>query len=322
MEDILYKNSPSDVRIREMVSIIANQNKRDYSKDYLTFKALEDCQFSFTVANGIDDEDYLQSAYVKAFYSFDEKNWVEWTTTQYKSVLISVSANENLYVKAIPSRGNLSAYGIYGTIWFNSTGNFNVGGPLDSLLYNNDGITKKEMGNDCYLSKLFQNCSGLVSAENLILPNYVKQYCYSYMFSGCTSLTTAPVLPATTLIAGCYSNMFSGCTSLTTAPVLSATTLANYCYQSMFSGCTSLTTAPVLPATTLANSCYNSMFQNCSNLNYIKAMFTTTPSNTYTQNWVNGVSTEGTFVKNSAATWKITGNNGVPTGWTVETVDS
>ena len=34
--------------------------------------------------------------------------------------------------------------------------------------------------------------------------------------------------------------MFSGCTYLTTAPVLPATTLAPYCYQSMFYGCTSL----------------------------------------------------------------------------------
>ena len=40
------------------------------------------------------------------------------------------------------------------------------------------------------------------------------QYCYASMFSGCTSLTEAPELPATTLEVGCYSGMFSGCTSL------------------------------------------------------------------------------------------------------------
>ena len=34
--------------------------------------------------------------------------------------------------------------------------------------------------------------------------------------------------------------MFSGCTSLTQAPELPATTLANYCYKGMFSGCTRL----------------------------------------------------------------------------------
>ena len=90
----------------------------------------------------------------------------------------------------------------------------------------------------------------------------------------------------------------------------------------MFHGCTALTTAPVLPAKTLANNCYAGMFWNCSNLNYIKAMFTTTPSSTYTSGWVSGVAATGTFVKNRAATWNVTGNNGVPTGWTVQTASA
>ena len=75
----------------------------------------------------------------------------------------------------------------------------------------------------------------------------------------------------------------------------------------------------ILPATTLVSNCYMYMFYNCSNLNYIKAMFTTTPSNTYTSNWVRGIAATGTFVKNSAAQWNVTGIHGVPSGWTVET---
>lgn len=59
------------------------------------------------------------------------------------------------------------------------------------------------------------------------------------------------------------------------------------------------------------------MFQDCTSLNYIKANFTTTPSSTYTNNWVNNVAPTGTFVKNHNASWDVTGNNGVPTGWTV-----
>jgi hypothetical protein len=90
----------------------------------------------------------------------------------------------------------------------------------------------------------------------------------------------------------------------------------------MFYGCTSLTTAPVLPATTLASSCYNGMFRGCTSLNYIKAMFTTEPSTNYTENWVNGVSATGTFVKNSTASWTTTGVNGIPTGWTVQTASA
>ena len=94
----------------------------------------------------------------------------------------------------------------------------------------------------------------------------VSDYCYASMFYGCTSLTTAPSLPATTLTDYCYYYMFNGCTSLTTAPELPATTLANSCYNSIFQGCTSLTTAPSLPATTLAGSCYSYMFNGCSKL--------------------------------------------------------
>ena len=140
------------------------------------------------------------------------------------------------------------------------------------------------------------------------------------MFYNCASLKAVPkILPATTLAYDCYSGMFSNCTSLTTAPELPATTLARYCYNSMFSGCTSLTTAPELPAMILADDCYSGMFSGCTKLNYIKAMFTTTPGSSYTTDWVKGVSSTGTFVKNAAATWNVTGESGIPSGWTVET---
>ena len=143
--------------------------------------------------------------------------------------------------------------------------------------------------------------------------------CYDSMFSDCTSLTTAPALPAKTLANFCYNYMFKGCTSLTTAPELSATTLASSCYSRMFYGCTSLTSAPELPAKTLVSNCYYYMFYKCSKLNYIKAMFTTTPSSSYTRNWVSEVASSGTFVKNKNATWDVTGTNGIPSGWTVQT---
>ena len=164
------------------------------------------------------------------------------------------------------------------------------------------------------------------------------------MFRDCISLTTAPELPATTLANGCYSSMFSGCTALTTAPELPATTMTYNCYREMFKNCTSLTTAPDLPATTLyppnrtgdydgiTAGCYYQMFYGCSSLNYIKAMFiactwtqrSSSSSSTIaycTKDWVTGVSANGTFVKNSSATWNITGVNGVPLDWTVETTN-
>ena len=104
--------------------------------------------------------------------------------------------------------------------------------------------------------------------------------------------------------------------------ILPVTSLTESCYNAMFYSCTNLIAAPTLPATTLVSNCYASMFDGCSNLNYIKAMFTTGPDNMYTYRWVSGVSSTGTFVKNSAATWTTTGDTGVPTGWTVIIADS
>jgi hypothetical protein len=300
-----------------------------WASRYLTFEAVTNCRFEFT-------DDGLS-------YSLDEGvTWIELPAETQTPVV--TSGNKIMF------KGQMVPEYSYGIGNFNSsTGSFNVMGNIMSLLYGDNFMNQTDLqGMEYAFDELFLDCYDLVDAHDLILPaktlaNYcyeymfdgcvslttapelpattLANYCYRNMFNGCTSLTTVPELPATTLENGCYRNMFSGCTSLTTAPELPATTLALYGYYNMFFGCTSLTTAPELPATTLARNCYRSMFQNCSRLNYIKAMFTTTPSDTYTSNWVSGVSSTGTFVKNSAATWNVIGDNGIPSGWTVETAN-
>lgn len=169
----------------------------------------------------------------------------------------------------------------------------------------------------CYYS-MFYGCTSLVSAPEL--PAISLDYgCYAAMFQNCTSLVNLPELNATSLEIECYHNMFNGCTSLTSAPALPATTLADNCYQAMFYGCTSLTTAPNLPATTLAEDCYSSMFYGCSSLSSITALFTTTPGVGYTEDWVYGVASSGTFYKNRNATWDTTdrGDSTIPYNWTI-----
>ena len=107
------------------------------------------------------------------------------------------------------------------------------------------------------LASFFKGSTGLKDASGLDLDGIaIANNCYRGMFYGCTKLTQAPALPATTLAVDCYNYMFYGCSSLTSAPELPATTLAVGCYNSMFNGCTSLTQAPALPATTLAVGCY------------------------------------------------------------------
>ena len=169
----------------------------------------------------------------------------------------------------------------------------------------------------CYNS-MFGGCISLLQAPELPA-TALAEACYWSMFNGCSSLTEAPALPATVMAPDCYRNMFYSCTSLTSAPELPAITLASACYNAMFKNCTSLTTAPDLPATTLAGGCYSNMFAGCSSLNYVKMMAPDISGFTCVNNWLDNVSSTGTFVKNAAATWDNTGV--VPEGWTVQTAD-
>lgn len=325
--ELKYKNFPLEYSLIKGKNV--ESQSHDYSKDYLTFKALEDGTFSFTKA-GVN-------------YSIDGGK--TWTELAANTSTPTVSAGETIMFKA-----TLIPVAYSGIGKFSSTSSYEVMGNPYSLLYGDNFATVTSLFDKDYaLFNLFSSSTGLTSAENLSLPaTTLAESCYSNMFNGCKSLitvpelpaitlarscygnmfydckllTAAPALPATTLANNCYFSMFYGCKALTSAPELPATTLATYCYQQMFSNCTSLTTAPILPATTLVEGCYNDMFYKCTSLTYIKAMFTTIPSSDYTQHWVNGVSPTGTFVKNSTATWDVTGDNGIPTGWTVETADA
>lgn len=168
----------------------------------------------------------------------------------------------------------------------------------------------------CY-SHMFQGCTSLTTAPELPA-KYAPNECYGYMFADCTSLVDAPSLPATGLDDACYGNMFENCTSLTTAPELSATEVSDFCYSGMFRGCTNLKIAPVLPATTLVRYCYRNMFSGCTALSYIKMLATKISAENCLDGWVSEVASEGTFVKNSAASWNKRGASGVPYGWTIE----
>ena len=201
-----------------------------------------------------------------------------------------------------------------------STAEFEVEGNIMSLINSTDFGTLTALSSDYTFNFLFNGCTGLTSAENLVLPaTRLTEYCYRGMFENCSSLTTAPsILPAATLKNYCYSNMLQGCTSLTTAPALPARTLADDCYNNMFRDCKSLKTAPVLPATNLVVYCYNYMFYGCTSLNYIKCLATDISAYNCTNNWVGNVAATGTFVKASSMTSWATGKKGIPKGWTVQ----
>ena len=241
-----------------------------YDTQYLTIESLEDGNtISFTMGTGMTTA--ITTAVTSVSVSTDDG--VTWTSMENigadASLSVTLVAGEKAIWKGEAVRyalGNDNTGQGRQTI-FSSTGQFKVYGNIMSLISGDtfeDAETFTGVNTFC---ALFKECTGLTSAENLILPaTTLASSCYRSMFKGCTNLTTAPELPATISADGCYNHMFDGCTNLTTAPKLPATTLVNNCYYAMFKGCTNLTTAPELPATTLAKYCYNSMFQSCTSL--------------------------------------------------------
>ena len=206
-------------------------------------------------------------------YSTDASTWSTWGGTTTLSSGTSGSKNV-LYLRGTGNTvitGNSSDYK-----WVLTGTDIACIGNIENLL---DYATVESgshptMATYCY-QYMFNGCTSLTQAPELPATT-LASYCYQYMFNGCTSLTQAPELPATTLASDCYSSMFTGCTSLTQAPALPATTLTDYCYESMFYNCTSLTQAPALPATTLAVYCYCQMFQGCTGLTQAPALPATT----------------------------------------------
>ena len=140
----------------------------------------------------------------------------------------------------------------------------------------------------------WHNVMSLYRTNNFATANTAVSYAFYMLFYGCTSLTKAPVLPATTLTLGCYAYMFFRC---------------------------SLTKAPELPATTLVNTCYMSMFSGCQSLKEVRIAATKTASHAL-EEWLFNVSSTGDFYCDPNATIFPTGDSGIPEGWRrIPTVD-
>lgn len=227
-------------------------------------------------------------------YKKNDGNWTEITSTTGGS-RISVSAGDEVQFRGDNVGMSYSSTTLhYRNEFSGTTAEFKVKGNIMSLLDKDDFLDKRtfDQGAEFAFFLLFNYCSGLTDASDLVLPaTALTASCYRSMFQRCTNLVHSPEeLPATVLAESCYSAMFPSCPRLETAPKsigdadtvmapyacynmfqnavslvetpeLPATTMAAYCYYQMFYGCTSLTKAPgVLPATTLAERCYQFMF--------------------------------------------------------------
>ena len=220
---------------------------------YVTFKAEQPQTFEMTAING-----YTISGLE---YSVNFREWK--TVVAYKEITFGGDKGD-LRLRGTNTDGTASAFNRYSTITFTDK-NVKVActGDIRTLL--NWKIYSTVDTQNARFCNLFNGCTALTSAPDLPATTLANA-CYYGMFINCTSLTSAPKLKATTLADKCYNRMFFNCTSLTSAPELKATTLATECCYDMFYGCTSLASAPNLLATKLANYCYWQMFYGCTSL--------------------------------------------------------
>ena len=230
---------------------------------YVTFTAAKAQKFMMTPKN-----DYAISGLEYSVNGGEWKNVVADTGVDFGG------DKGNLRLRGTNTNGTASADEPYSTIIFTDD-NVKVAckGDIRTLLdWKNYSTVETQNARFC---NLFEGCSVLTSAPELPATTLALG-CYSSMFSDCTNLTSAPTLSATELAIYCYTGMFYGCTSLTSAPKLSATTLVEGCYEGMFIGCSNLQEAPELPATTLAKSCYREMFSRCTSLKSAPTLSATT----------------------------------------------
>ena len=269
-------------------------NGLNYCCDYLTIEALSGGTLYWY------SESKMNNSTIK--YS---KNGGEWTN------VTSSNNGSGTTIETVESgdiirfKGDNNNYANY---QFKTDFKYIVYGNIMSLINSTSFKTLKTLPSTYTFQDLFKENTGLISAENLILPataltyycyeamfayctnlitapltigtvgTTMAEYCFGAMFRGCTSLINPPALPATNLTGGdnCYHMMFYDCSGLTIAPALPATVLSDNCYDRMFEGCTNLKSAPILPATTLTRGCYVDMFAGCTNLTMVQTILPAT----------------------------------------------
>ena len=159
-------------------------------------------------------------------------NWTTITASQ-AGVNISVVAGDLLEFRgdnAVYSDG-YKRFGMFGD--GKTTCQFKAKGNIMSLIDSTDFANLKSFTGTYNFRAMFNNCTGLTDASELLLPaTGLTTGSYRFMFQDCSGMTTAPVLPAETLTSECYYGMFNRCRILNNITCLATNISASNClYQ-------------------------------------------------------------------------------------------
>lgn len=174
---------------------------------YMTVEPLE---------NGV----YLSFGGDGLYYSIDDSDWVSLPSDTNTP---SINVGQTIKIKGINVKTDI----IHS--YFIINGKCKLSGTIMSIIYGDKPYEEKVPFGQCFAGA-FYNCTSIVSVAPDFLPaTTLTEYCYEFMFLGCTSLTTAPALPATTLASYCYKQMFDGCSKLNYIKMLATDISATDC---------------------------------------------------------------------------------------------
>lgn len=196
----------------------------DYNEKYLTFEAIEPMQVKFVGTSYSGTKNQLR-------YSLD--NGATWEILDDDTYTPYIHSGDVILFKNVGTLHPIENGGI-GTFETNG-GKFVLKGNVMSLLFGDNFSGQTSLSGYSYAFRnLFENCTNLISAEDLAMPaTTLANWCYAYMFEGCSELVTAPMLPATTLSERCYYRLFHNCSMLNNLICLATDVSANSCLEEM-----------------------------------------------------------------------------------------
>lgn len=228
-------------------------------------------------------------------YSYDGINWIDYEIDQ---VIALDNIGDKVYLRAKTQNINFS-YDNINNYYFVMTGKIAAKGNIMFLL---DSTGERDN---------------------------VTNYTFTFLFEDCTSLTTAPEMPAVRIGKGSYWGTYIRCTSLEKGPsILPALNVEKFSYRNMFQDCIKLVESPRLMFTTFTDDRsgneIENMFYRCNKLEKITVKFTKWRKSSYIQeyhtlNWVYGVSSNGNFYCPKELPIEFS-ENGIPPGWRVNPV--
>ena len=180
--------------------------------DYLNFSAnLPNTKVRLVLYS---DYNAAPSTPIDIDYSFDRKNWTHYTVGND----ITIPTDGKVYL-----RGNNDYFSVY-----DYDNNHNI-------LYYHHFEFENNSQNTLNV-EAHGNINSLLSKTNWNEITTLPEYCYYSIFQMCTSLTTAPTLPATTLADYCYEGMFYRCRNLNSIKCLATNISARNCTTNWVSG--------------------------------------------------------------------------------------